>query len=207
METLPVELKQLILGALPNIDSLLSLIATCTSFRNAFLDAQGLILPHIIANQIDRHVLAEAIVILRGRSKPTPWSAEDITAALDTLFAAQTTVEQVWTLPDAIAVSALHRHVQHFASQFARVAIAQIPPCAGVEACAPLSVTERRRIERAFYRFELYRLFFRQPDGSRAMTLPLMRQWKLFFSRFSPWENLQLLCVHDYLFRRISIRM
>ncbi|KAJ3544169.1 hypothetical protein NM208_g3196 [Fusarium decemcellulare] len=62
----------------------------------------------------------------------------------------------------------------------------------------PVSQTEWERIERTLYRFELFRRLFGRFDRSAEKLIPLA---KSFFSKFAPWENAQLGCIHDFLTR------
>lgn len=54
------------------------------------------------------------------------------------------------------------------------------------------------RIQRAFYRFEVYCNLFQNPE-----RFDFREQRDIFFLKFSDWENEQLACMYDYLFRVI----
>lgn len=57
------------------------------------------------------------------------------------------------------------------------------------------------RYEREFYRFELYCNLY---HDFKTPVMSLEEQRVFFFSNFSPWENEQLTCVHDYLIRLLA---
>lgn len=71
----------------------------------------------------------------------------------------------------------------------------------------PPSHAEMNRIERSFLRFELYcNLFAMQsPSQESAERFSQEEQRDIYFKHYVSWENEQLACVHDYLFRRLSI--
>ena len=64
----------------------------------------------------------------------------------------------------------------------------------------PIDAQEMRRLERAFYRFEIYANIFGHP---KARPFTGEEQASAFFGRFSPWENEQLACVHYHLMQLV----
>lgn len=102
-------------------------------------------------------------------------------------------------MADALRLATFHDTVTYFARRFEQDALEEQPRLrsAGLRP----EFMERNRFERAFYRFELYRIIItRNP--------PTMRQElrDLFFSFFSTWEIEQLACVRDYLIRLVAER-
>ena len=97
------------------------------------------------------------------------------------------------TLSEALLPGKLHSSIERSASEF----IVQILNTTSGFACAgapPVSRHEMSRVQRGFYRFEVYCNLFCDPEVFRAGEIG-----DLFFSKFSHWENEQLACVHDYL--------
>lgn len=79
-------------------------------------------------------------------------------------------------------------------------------PCSSHAACqAGLSATEKGRIQRAFFRYEVYSRCFpvspRLPDES---IFPSNDQFNHFLQQMAPWEVEELTCVHEYLWVRAS---
>lgn len=64
----------------------------------------------------------------------------------------------------------------------------------------PLSSSERTRIRRAFFRYELYcRIFPTTNTGPPYKSLiPSLAQFLLFIRRMCPWEVEELSCIHNY---------
>ncbi|CAI4219633.1 unnamed protein product [Parascedosporium putredinis] len=61
----------------------------------------------------------------------------------------------------------------------------------------PLAAEERARIQRAFFRHELYARAF--PKLGRASVVSSEEQFRLFVGRMTPYEVEELSCVHSYL--------
>lgn len=99
----------------------------------------------------------------------------------------------------------MHQHIKYFADDYIRCTLLEYP-VAGAENASPTSPSpsERHRIEGTFYRFELYCNLFRQERSRVDNYFESEEQRDIFFERFSPWENEQLACVHDYLMHKIT---
>ena len=70
-----------------------------------------------------------------------------------------------------------------------------------------LTLSERDRIYRAFYSFEIFRRLL-QPlsameSPSDALTEYVEEVGEAFMDQFSPYENVQLACIHDFLERYV----
>ncbi|KAH8597368.1 hypothetical protein B0O99DRAFT_684699 [Bisporella sp. PMI_857] len=106
--------------------------------------------------------------------------------------------EQPWNFVNAVSVIRLYHQVNGLATDFA----SQSKSTCQLEGKQfAVSKSELKRYERAFYRFELYCNLF---GGLKSPSLSLQEQRDAFFSKFSPSENEQLACVHDYLCRLLS---
>lgn len=67
-----------------------------------------------------------------------------------------------------------------------------------------LSCSERNRLSRNLYRFQIYCHLF----GDReSPPLSVVNQRDKYFAHFAPWENEQLACIHDYLFEFVDLGM
>lgn len=99
-----------------------------------------------------------------------------------------------WTVSDALPLSIFHRYVHFFAEDFAKCTLSKMAIL-----CAP-SRNEMSRIERAVYRFEIYRnMFWKIHDLCRPED-----QKNMFFRFFSSWENEQLACINNYFCEKVA---
>ena len=193
----PAEIKQLIFEQLPDIASLLALISTCSTLRYVFLKSESSILAEVLQRRIPPSLMHPALAILKS-SEPTPWSrqtAED----LITLYTKtdKSFLLRELSLRNALRLSEMHDHVHFFANRFATYALSQ-HPVAGVPRLSPVPISpnELCRIERTFYRFQLYcnLIAWRKQGLSNRCQIS-----SVISDGFAPWENEQLACVMEYL--------
>jgi hypothetical protein len=199
LEKLPLELKQDLLSALADVASLRSAALSCPSMYRAFMNAEELITSQVVENQIDADVLPEALVALMS-SRPQPWTMQGVADFIHHHLHARTYLPRSWTLSEALPLGRLHSGVERFAAEL--IAEMLNPSSAFAYIDAPpgwsASKTEMDRVQRALYRFEVYCNLFRGPKKFELGDIE-----ELFLFRFSYWENEQLACVHDYLFRAV----
>lgn len=63
----------------------------------------------------------------------------------------------------------------------------------------PLSTTELTRLQRAFFRYEIYsRVFPPSPEHQLESLFSSENQFRLFLSRLEPWEVEEMSCIHTY---------
>ncbi|THV43905.1 hypothetical protein BGAL_0821g00020 [Botrytis galanthina] len=199
LELLPVEAVQAILCLIENVPDLLSIILTCKAIYKAFLSADELILKQVLTNEIGSEVLSEAI--LAASISRQVHVGDDILDEYDHLKAYFNL-----KICDALFLSKLHSHVVYFTNDFISKAFA----CPIFTKNIPLTMwqlsasdKEKRRIQRTFYHFQIY--CYIVYGGKKPFRAHLhMDQNRIFFNHFSVWENEQLACVHDYMFRIIA---
>ena len=68
----------------------------------------------------------------------------------------------------------------------------------------PPSRKELTRLQRAFFRFELYCRLFPPTSGFGSISIQPQSQLRLFVERLSLWEVEEMSCAHNYLSRLIS---
>lgn len=197
LESLPLELKQELLCALPDILSLRSTILSCYSFYNAFIATERLITTRVLKNQLNAEILPEAVAALQA-SQSRPRSRQRTLDFIDEHLHTRAPPPDSWTLSNAWSMSRLHFSVESFAASFVAEMLNPSSEFAYIDAppAWPLSRNEMNRIQRAFYRFEIYFNLFRDPD-----LFGFHEKKKPFFFNFSHWENEQLACIYDYLYR------
>lgn len=208
IKLLPTELVQAILSQTSDAFSLISLAQCCSSFHCAFLADQVHILQTVLRNEIAADVLPDALTtfasarLLHGleltTSPSTPNEERDYLSDLRQLAELG---PASWSIPKALAISELHSNVNFFSSEFASTLEAN--PFTGItNKCAiVLTPKEIGRIQRSFYRFELFCNLFRND------RMDSEDQRRRFFNNFAPWENEQLASVYEYLFSRLSTGM
>ena len=213
LTALTPELKCLIFTNLPDVTSAKSLALVSSSFYYTFLDAQSLILTQILQNEISTDLVQGACAAYKASKIPL-WTKQAVEEFLDRYFKRfvhDNTPK--WNLSEALHMSKVHTCVEFFAAEFAALALSKNPSMRGSNA-APSS-KELMRIKRILYRFELYCNLFRKPSYDRmrrgernCLIQPspfgAEEQRKNFFDKFSPWENEQLGCIHDYLIKEIT---
>ncbi|MCJ1399993.1 hypothetical protein MMC11_003196 [Xylographa trunciseda] len=199
---LPAELIQLILCTLPDAVTLRAVVLSHSSFYHAFLAGKDHITLQILLNQIHPDLLPDAHAVLRS-SRLKPWSRELVQEFLIHYHDGQLSPLPAWTISDTVPISVLHNDIAFFMADFATMALAA-HPITSVPDVSPSAFTspEKSRICRTFYRFELYCNLFRE-HGWKDDRFSPREQRDIFFDKYSPWENEQLACVHDYLYRRM----
>jgi hypothetical protein len=114
-ETLPLETRQAVMRALPDVESLKWLVLSCSSFYHAFRDAESLITIRVLLNEVHLDVLLEAVAVFES-ARNGSWTRQEIT---DFALDRRIPPPQSWTLADALSISKLYSHVHYFATDFA----------------------------------------------------------------------------------------
>ncbi|KAK2753764.1 hypothetical protein FQN55_000127 [Onygenales sp. PD_40] len=191
--SLPVELRQAILCELPDVPALQAALEADASLKDAFFDAESLILESITCHQIPVALHPEAFAVLASSHfGDKTFSADHAQKIVNNYLLRVPSYPIKWTLDEARSLNDIHEHISCFAEEFASSALRvyPVPP----KSPKPVSITERSRFMGAFYRFEFYCNLFREYP----------KQGDPFVSRFAPWENEQLASIYDYLFDRIT---
>ncbi|KAF2276994.1 uncharacterized protein EI97DRAFT_305534 [Westerdykella ornata] len=193
---LSVELKQMILSNLPDVLSLRSAALSCRALYDALLSAETIITTRVLLNQVDFDVLPEAN-ITQEAFRLEPCTEEGIQNFIERRLHKRQPPPGSWRLRDAVPMAKLHACVGELASQFIATAATKSP----VWGTRPATRAEVSRIERAMYWFETFCNLFRGFEKSNPRLLKQL--WSVYFLNFSPWENEQLACVHDYLVQAV----
>lgn len=211
--SLPFELIQTVLCFVPDIPSLRAVILTCTTLHRAFQNVERLVTERVLSNEIGSDLLREAYMVLESSRLKNSWSKKAVEAFLrrqKLIFTDETTLlPRPWTLTGGIYVYGIYQHVRYFAADFASSALSKMFPLSSSANNGPTltpqpSAAEIHRMERTFFRFELYcNLFRKYPTVSEKRFTP-KEQMELFLEQFPPWEVEQLVCVRDYLLRYIA---
>lgn len=195
IESLSVELQQIILSNIPDVLSLRSAALSCRALYNALLSAETIITTRVLLNQVSFDVLPEAY-ITQEASCLEPHTEKNVRDFIARHLHERRPPPEIWTLCDAVLAAKLHACVSELALQFIATTAKKSPVCG----TRPATRAETSRVERAMYRFEIFCNLFREFWDSDFLE----QLWDFFFSNFSPWENEQLACVHDYLVQAVS---
>lgn len=194
---LPVEIVRVILAAVDDIESLRSVVLSCSLLRQAFFGDEKPITTSVLRRQIGSDILPEALATNASAQlnvhDTTPETREASRQAivdfveqnLQTRKAAPKSLSL--NLREAWPLARLHTVVESFARRFAAEALA-------TETLAPTkpataSQQEVARIQRALYRFEMYCNLFRRSSVDGIASSVDDEQATLFMDRFAYCGN------------------
>ncbi|CZR55846.1 uncharacterized protein PAC_05734 [Phialocephala subalpina] len=195
-EKLPIEVRHGVMSFLPDVN-MRSMALSCRSFYDALKSGEPLITKRVLFKTIEDGVLLEAIAVLES-SRLRSRTGRTISKFVAQHVELRGIPTPTWNLSNALPISKIHSHVHHFAADFCSRSQETWPIDFGSTEISRVEVT---RFERAFYRFELYCSLFRHA-GKPICSFD--EQKRIYFDKFPPWENEQLTCIHDYLFRAMS---
>lgn len=203
---LSTEIWLIVFRAISDIPSLRAFAHTNSVLHQIFINNVSSISFAVLANEISAIILPEAIAAWSS-SHIKPWNKLRVQNFLQQYHAnREGQLNQSWTLSNASEVSKLHHRCRFFASEFCASVLSTNPVSGSSTSAFPPSFLEVGRIERTFHRFELYCNLFRKQSRSQkdARRFSETEQQDIYFKHYAAWENEQLACVHDYLFRRLS---
>lgn len=209
---LPPEIQQAIFSQVDNVRTFKAAAASCHSLRDLLLHS-NLVINQVLMRVIPPDLLPEAFAVYKSSRLPST-NRGIVQDFLHDYFTSLSHISHFWTLNEAASLEQFHELVQLFTTDFVARALSKNPVTGSPEKSEPALITERElyRIQRAFYRFELYCNLFKRNEKCRnpirppPLVIPFEDQSRLFFHRFAPWENEQLACIHDFLLRVIDER-
>lgn len=222
LEQLPAELQQMILSVLPDIQSLQAAILCCSTIHAAFTSAEASVTSMVLLNELDSDVMPEAFV---AESTLHPFETvrprnPDVYNDNYYQFAEKHLQQRCQSsgsrrLPDALRIVKLHDCIRIWAARFADATLKTMREETMYERLEPdpydsvqidATDNEMKRIERAFYRLEIFCNLFR--GGLLRLRWAIDRHLadvrRVFCLNFAPWENEQMACVMDFLVRWMS---
>lgn len=231
LEGFAVEIQQAILHQMPDLQTLQALISASPSYLRAYQSQRHSILSSILLRDIHPDVLFDVLAIEDALKLPRNY--DDYVPQLKAF------VEQYKTTRASlhVALGALepstketlwefHLSVVDVTKHFCDYALSSHPVTRhGLNDRKPISPNEVRRIHRAFYRYELFTVLFREPkhyldeqtersrdrnpDRARLAlerdsirSLDSQDKSFLFLALFKAWEVEELACVRDYIIHR-----
>ena len=228
LEDVPVEIQQAILHHMPDMHTLQALISTSPCYLRSYQSQRHAIMSSILVRDIHPDVLFDALAIVDAQKLPRNY--EDYVPKLK-VFVAQYMATRN---SPVVAHKSLdpgtrdilwkfHQSVLDVTKDFCDHAMLVHPITGAISNHhRPLSPNEVRRIHRAFYRYELFTVLFREPklsrrdeslrrrDHERRAARPALQRdsirsldsndmsW-LFLTYFNAWEVEEIGCIRDYL--------
>ncbi|KAH7152228.1 hypothetical protein B0J13DRAFT_258131 [Dactylonectria estremocensis] len=205
LQQLPLHLVARILAELETIQQLGSAILSHRIFLLAFNDNLHSVTSDIIASQIPSDVLPFALA-LEESTRVNKKSADAISSVLVRL-------ESRIRIPADTFPCLLRLSASQAASISKSYTLVEILSDGLVEEAIPVlnerlllshplhtSPSERFRLSRAFFRYQLMCELLCYPMSARGAT---KGHFSLFFQNFSPWVNDQLVCAYTYLERKV----
>ena len=204
LEQLPVEVLQALLASVDQATDLPNLVLSCSKLYYAFKDAELIIVQRVIVNELGPELLPEAIARLECASiEHYRKSVVEIVSLLNLRY--RTQPRPSISLFNAVLLSRFHFYVKELTSSYIgstlalwRHSYSKMP----LNEQSPVTSTEIGRIQRTFYRFEIFRLLFQEKKSIGYLRNDDPRYF--LSSNFSPWENCQLACIHDYFFSIVA---
>ena len=236
LASLSTELLYEILNQLSSLRDLYALIRASALFYRAFLSTKSSILSRILQNAIHPDVLpdvlaaaraSEIVKLIRSRSQSEDDDELIRQRTIDFLneYRAHPNNYQPANIDNQallIPLCRLYSSVEFFLDDFTSKALSALQnplllpygphSCKSsseidsLDSLASLSTIERGRLQRAFFRFEIYRKVFHIAEEPRGLD-PLfseIEQADLFLPLFAPWEIEELACVNQYLMNTLE---
>ena len=208
MDALPPELKFEVLCALPDIPTLCCLIHASSEMYRTFANAQSLVLRHILQKEIPLNVRPEAEAVYISSTSPRDLSCFFRFVGSYPKILRFEQSESPITLFTAIHLSKMHDCVTSLTTHFC-TSILSRNPVSGLpdNDYHPPSENEIHRIQRTFYRLELYCNIARREKDMDNYELEVdspSGHLTQFLLSMPPWELEHLACVRDYCYRQIS---
>ncbi|KAL7949512.1 hypothetical protein V8C42DRAFT_311094 [Trichoderma barbatum] len=224
LHALPPELLRLVLTSFDSLHDLHSLIRASSHCFRIFQLSPELILSSILKRAIHPDALYHALAVARVESyrATNVQDSELLWQFLDRYFQRDptllefpiemngiTSLARLYNMVSNLANDYMCRTLQAlYANEEMRQDANQssMAPCARHVACQDgLSVTEKARLQRAFFRYELYsRCFPVSPESPAASIFPAEMQFNRFLQYMEPWEVEELSCLHEYFWVQVS---
>ncbi|MCJ1397543.1 hypothetical protein MMC11_000737 [Xylographa trunciseda] len=201
MDNLPVDLKLTILKSVDDIVSLLALSRTCRTMYALFDSPRNSMLSSVLEHVLPHEIRYEAIAVIKSAKLVNP-AKEDVLRFLEEQLFARSG-DAALTEVGLPELARQHILVEWFTHDLCATVKARRLLDTGVN-IEPfgLSTTERIRIHRAFYRFQLYCNLFSITNPRRLEDYYAR---DAFFARFPTWEVEEFACIQDYLHGRLDI--
>ncbi|KAH6842393.1 hypothetical protein B0I37DRAFT_345361 [Chaetomium sp. MPI-CAGE-AT-0009] len=208
LETLPPELRHLILGSIDNLEDLKTLVFASPVYHQQYLHSRRWFLRRTLQTTLGNgNVLADAYAAhtsgsLHEKGFESVIHPDTFRLFMDQYIAHRSVdPEKLWA-----EAAATEEDLAEMAAFYLAVARPLLQPCASLFlthlnsslAVGRLSRAERTRLLRALYRYQTYcNIFGMRPGGDdKPFDLPNEERLVSFFGLFSPWEVEEICCIY-----------
>ena len=206
LELFPLELKYEIFQRLADLPSLNAVVHASPSYHKAYRARRQSILARVLSQDIGQDVLFEADAVamaLTINKKDGTEIRRFVENYKNARREAETVSLEGFSLRDIVTLSQVQFAVRFAVKGFCQATLLRHPLSGEKqEQITPVSSNEARRINRAFYRLELFSTIFSQPSFEVSKRLDCMDMCHLFLNQFPPWEVEEIACVRDYIIDR-----
>ncbi|KAK2759397.1 hypothetical protein FQN54_002875 [Arachnomyces sp. PD_36] len=209
LERLPLEIAQAVLASLDDTISLLHAALTGPFLFNVLRSAEESITTQVLVNQLSPTLIHDALIVqesapYRKGDRSHDQVIELIGRYVEGMRTSVTPSSSMrWTLSKALPLAEFHGKIELLSSRLVSEALSSNPASRRPDPSpVPPSKGEIHRIQRAIYRLEIYCNIFW--DRSSFTFEECNRQNLAFFACFSPWENEQIACIRDYIFKILT---
>lgn len=229
LEELPSELLGHIFVLLDSLQDLHAIIKASPKCFRVYKTSPGIFLTAVLTNAIHPDTLYDALAVTYMRGQPFKYlhQKQEIVDFLDGYFRHDTTkIHFPRDVPSIIILAKLYAQVCRLADHYCRHALhalyssevrlrsiirhnidllegiqasEQKPSSIYVNGHSEVSATERARVHRAFYRYELYTLCFPVNRETCESLLSSSTQYHHFIRKMGPWEVEELSCLGQHL--------
>ena len=203
METLPTEIKVQVFNFLFSLSDVKSLNQISPSFHEAFVSSKNFIIQKLVKNRLDPELLREIQAVARSLHMKV-WSREEVLEILGSYFSSQPRIMAAikWDMSTTLVIDQLQTLIDDFSAHYASTALTDGYESNREADSRPVTVSESRRFNRNFWKFELYCNLFRDhlPNKTRPyqQRFSTKEQKSLFPDHFAALENEQLGYIHLY---------
>ena len=213
IESLPVEIQRHIMLCLPNLGSLSAIIRASPVFYSLFQHEPKNFIANCLINRLgdtflDAYTARAAMQDdFQKQRRDAMKMRQEPSIVWPFLESYRKKVEQLpcnaWihsiSLPEAVEIATFHTSiVEPLVEQYASWALANLSPS---DQPTSLSSTERMRIQRAMYRFQLVCDVFgnKLKDDNLSTNRPRNLGCLRFLSSYEPWEIEEILCINAFV--------
>jgi len=204
LETLPFEIQRLILAQAPTLDTLRALVHASPQLHSVYAQDRLRILRSFVEQSLDGILFDAHAAYFSGtdefqqtRDEPMLWNFLDDFRNRRTTAAPSDLAAQL-ALEDLVQLARFHHSLIEPLTE--RYSIWALAALSSSPQDYPLSGTERRRIQRALYRYQLYCNLCGSRGKGRSsphrLEDPLDGLWIL--SLFPAWQIEEILCIHKF---------
>ena len=201
MNSLPIEVAQLVLFSAPDSRSLRSLVLSNRLFYSSFLALESEIIPSVMHNEFDPAVLPDLLATINSR-KIAHAQGYTFESFLAPYRRNALRLPSTWSFCDSLSATKMKEDAVSLTLRFVdSIDVSALSKRPGL----PLSMSqsEVNRIHRSLYRYELYCNLFplMKYPGICGRT---NRFRSNFFEMFAPWENEQFVAIYEFLWLCVS---